>query len=121
VKRCDFCFAPPPSSSICLWRRAAGGFGLPENGGQPDEQREIGDVVDERVGHHFRARAALLGDEEGEDEIPDAGTIRHDERAQHRALEPVRAHRFQPPDHSSEHREPGAVRSGESILSRRAE
>jgi len=36
---------------------------------------------------------------EREDEVAHAGAIRHDERAQHRALEAALAHHLQPPEH----------------------
>lgn len=65
---------------------------LPEDGRQADEQREIGDIVDQRVGHHVRARASTLSAQDRKDEVSDAGTIRHNERAQHGAVEAAIAH-----------------------------
>jgi len=46
----------------------------------------FGDVVDEEFSSRPRG-AAAAAENEGEDEIAHAGAIRHDERAEHRALE----------------------------------
>ena len=40
----------------------------PDDGGQAEDQRHVGDVVDERVGHHVRAVAAVAAEDEGEDQ-----------------------------------------------------
>ena len=71
----------------------------PENCRQAEDERHVGDVVDERVDHHVRAGTAVAAEDEGEDEVAEAGAIRHDERAEYGALEALGAHRFEPPEH----------------------
>ena len=77
----------------------------PENRWQTDEQRHVGDIVDQRVGHHIRALAAGLAEDEGEDKIAHARAIWHHQRAEHRALKTARAHGLQPPDHQERRRQ----------------
>ena len=71
----------------------------PENGRQADEQRHVGDVVDERVGHHFRAGPAFGAEHEGKNEVAHAGAVGHDEGAEDGAFDAALGHGFQPPDH----------------------
>ena len=71
----------------------------PEDRRQADEQGHVRDVVDERVGHHFRAGTAFGAKHKGEDQVAHARAVGHDERAEDRALDAALGHRFEPPDH----------------------
>ena len=71
----------------------------PEYGGQPEKQREIGDVVDQAVRQHLRALVGARGEEGDEDQVSEPGAVWHDQGAERGALEPVLEQRFQSPDH----------------------
>ncbi len=80
-------------------RRARGEVHAPEGGRQPDQQRQVGDIIDQRVGDHLLAGAALGAQHQREDEVADARAVGHHQRPQHGALQAVVSHRLQPPDH----------------------
>ena len=61
----------------------------PHQGGQAEDEREIGDIVDQAVRQDLRAGSAICGDDCDEEQIPEPRAVGHDERAERGAFEPV--------------------------------
>ena len=59
----------------------------------------VGDVIDEAVGQHLLTGAAARGDDRDEEQVAEAGTVGHHERAERGALEAVLEQRLEPPNH----------------------
>jgi len=70
-----------------------------KNGGQTEDQRQVGGVVDETVLDNQSAIAGRAAHDIGEHEIRESGAVRHDQRAEDGTFEALALHRMQAPDH----------------------
>ena len=78
---------------LSLFARAAGGGShSPKSDRQPDEQGQVGDVVDKAIGQNGGPGTALRAEHKREDQIPHAGAIRHDQGSQDRPLKTPGCH-----------------------------
>ena len=71
----------------------------PQDRRQSDEQCQVGYIVDEAIGQEFPAGPSFHAQDERENQIAHPGTVRHDQRAEHRPFDAPCVHGFQPPNH----------------------
>jgi len=82
---------------FALFLRRYGGSA--EQGGEPEDEGEVGDVVDQTVLDDCAAVAGGLAHDQREHQVREAGAVGHDEGAEHGAFESLAFHDMQTPDH----------------------
>jgi len=98
----------PSACAFCGLGRFCGFFGgrffvgkkveVPKDCGEAEDQGHIGDIVDETIGHDLGRGTAFAAEDEGKNEIAEAGDIRSDERAEDGAFHAVVGHAFEAPN-----------------------
>ena len=70
-----------------------------EQGGQPEYEGQVGDVIDEGVFNYGATIAGGFAHHKGKHQVCEAGAVGHDEGAEHGAFKTFAFHDMQAPDH----------------------
>src|SRR3990167_8948236 len=83
-----------------LWAYLALGWRCAkEDGRQPQNQGQVGDIVDQAILKDGLTLASCAAHLKGKDQVRKSRAVRHDQGAQHSPFKPLALYGLKPPDH----------------------